>query len=87
MLINLLSRRLPVFFSIIYRQGYEHITLLNRLIRNIPLLNLPADESNKMIAEMRGLRGFVYFQLATYYGSLFLQSGIPDDNQVRSSFK
>jgi starch-binding outer membrane protein, SusD/RagB family len=71
--------------SFLWPQAYKHITTLNRLIQNIPLLNLPVNDLNQMMAEAKGLRGFVYLRLATYFGGVYLQSGIADDNQVRAS--
>ncbi|MBO9200054.1 MULTISPECIES: RagB/SusD family nutrient uptake outer membrane protein [Niastella] len=73
------------FATSLWQAAYRYITSLNRVIMNVPLLNLPAAESDNLIGQARGLRGFVYLQLATYYGGVPLISGIPDDNQVRAS--
>lgn len=73
----------PLYFM--YGQAYKHITTLNRIIQNAPLLNMPVNDLNQMLGEAKGLRGFIYLRLATYFGGLFLQSGIVDDNQTRAS--
>lgn len=77
----------PVSFpvSFLWSQAYKHITTLNRLIQNAPLLNMPVNDLNQMLGEAKGLRGFIYLRLATYFGGVFLQSGIVDDNQTRAS--
>jgi hypothetical protein len=67
----------------LWQVGYNYVTGLNRLILNVPLLNLPATEASELIAQARGLRAFIYLQLATYYGALPLQDKITDDNLTR----
>jgi len=69
----------------LWQVGYSYISKLNRLIINVPALNLSATEANTLIAQAKGLRGFIYLELATYYGGLPLQSGITDYNLSRSS--
>ncbi|WP_205508473.1 RagB/SusD family nutrient uptake outer membrane protein [Longitalea arenae] len=65
--------------------AYTYITRLNRLILHVPALNLPLAESNNLIAQAKGLRGFLYLQLATYYGELPLQTSLTNENLSRSS--
>ncbi len=64
--------------------GYNYILGLNRLISNVPLLNLPAAEANPLIAQAKGLRAFIYLQLATYYGGVPLQTKTTEENLIRS---
>jgi uncharacterized surface protein with fasciclin (FAS1) repeats len=64
--------------------AYNTIPSLNRLILNVPALNLPAAESNNLIAQAKGLRGFIHLQMATYFGALPLQTGIIARNLSRS---
>ena len=80
---NITPTSFPV--SYLWNQAYKHITTLNRLIQNAPLLNLPVNDLNQMLAEAKGLRGFVYLRLATYFGGVYLQHGIVDDNQIRAT--
>jgi hypothetical protein len=51
----------------------------------VPALNLPAAEANELIAQAKGLRAFVYYQLATYYGALPLLTQMVDDNKLPRS--
>jgi len=69
----------------LWQIGYGYITMLNRLIINVPALNLSAAEANNLIAQAKGLRGYIYYELATYYGGLPLQTGITDYNLSRST--
>lgn len=69
----------------LWQLGYDYITMLNRLIVNVPLLNLTLAESNMLIAQAKGLRGFIFLELATYYGELPLQDKIMGDYLSRSS--
>jgi uncharacterized surface protein with fasciclin (FAS1) repeats len=71
--------------SNLWQSGYSCITNLNRLILNVPLLNISAEESNLLIAQARALRGFMYLQLSAYFGELPLQDKITGDFLFRKS--
>lgn len=73
------------YTSSLWNVGYGYITSLNRLILNVPALNLPAAEANAIIGQARGLRAFVYYQLATYFGGLPLQIQMVEDNKLPRS--
>jgi starch-binding outer membrane protein, SusD/RagB family len=68
----------------LWQLGYNFILGLNRVIANVPLLNLPAAEANPLMAQAKGLRAFVYLQLATYYGGVPLQTKTTEENLMRS---
>ncbi len=67
-----------------YQNGYTFIAMLNRVINNVPALNLSAAEANELIGQAKGLRGFIYYELATYFGGLPLQTGVTDYNLSRA---
>lgn len=60
----------------IWQAAYSNISQLNRIIQHVPQLNLPSAEANRLIAQAKGLRGFIYLQLASYFGNLPLQEKI-----------
>lgn len=53
-----------------WQTGFTQIGLLNRIITNLPALNLPAAEADPIIAQAKALRGYINLQLTTYYGPL-----------------
>jgi starch-binding outer membrane protein, SusD/RagB family len=65
-----------------WSSAYSSITLLNRIIINLPLLNLPAAEADPIIAQAKALRSYVYLQLATYFGHVPLQHTIIADLSI-----
>jgi hypothetical protein len=68
-----------------WSSAYGSISMLNRIIINLPLLNLPASEADPIIAQAKALRAYVYLQLATYFGDTPLQQTVvPDINVSRS---
>ncbi|OQP50741.1 hypothetical protein A4H97_02565 [Niastella yeongjuensis] len=67
-----------------YQNGYNYIAMLNRLINNVPALNLSSAETNELVGQAKGLRGFIYYELATYFGGLPLQTGGTDYNLSRA---
>jgi starch-binding outer membrane protein, SusD/RagB family len=73
------------FTTSLWTGGYSLIASANRLIQNVPALNLPATEANELIAQAKGLRAFIYYQLATYYGALPLLTQMVDDNKLSRS--
>lgn len=73
------------FTTTLWTGGYSLIASANRVIQNVPALNLPATETNELIAQAKGLRAFVYYQLATYYGALPLLTQMVDDNKLPRS--
>lgn len=73
------------FTNSLWTAGYSFISSANRVIQNVPALNLPAAEANELIAQAKGLRAFIYYQLATYYGALPLLTQMVDDNKLPRS--
>jgi len=69
----------------LWQNGYNYISMLNRLITNVPGLNLSSAEANDLTGQAKGLRGYIYFELATYYGGLPLQTGATDNGLSRST--
>ncbi|WP_207511539.1 RagB/SusD family nutrient uptake outer membrane protein [Longitalea luteola] len=82
---NFLIYPTNTYTTSLWQSGYGYISNLNRLILHVPALNLPAAEANNLIAQAKGLRAFVYFELATYYGALPLQTTITDQNLPRTA--
>jgi starch-binding outer membrane protein, SusD/RagB family len=73
------------FTSSLWTVGYGFVGSLNRLITNLPALNLPSADANAIIAQAKGLRAFIFYELATYYGALPLQTNMIDDNKLSRS--
>ncbi|HUP12757.1 MAG TPA: RagB/SusD family nutrient uptake outer membrane protein, partial [Niastella sp.] len=73
------------FTTTLWQAGYSYISGLNRILTNLPALNVPAAEANFIIAQVKGLRAFVYYELATYYGGLPLLTKMVDDNKLSRS--
>jgi Secreted and surface protein containing fasciclin-like repeats len=69
-----------------WKTGYNNIGALNRIILQLPLLGLPPSEANLIEAEAKALRGYIYLQLATYFGGLPVQEGVTlQANAMRES--
>jgi starch-binding outer membrane protein, SusD/RagB family len=73
------------YTSTLWQAGYSFIVSLNRLITNVPALNLPAAEANSIIGQATGLRAFIYYELANYFGALPLQTKMNEDNKLSRS--
>jgi len=73
------------YTSSFWVNGFSYITQLNRLISSVPALNLTSTDANNLIGQAKGLRAFIYYELATYFGGVPLQTGISGYNLSRSS--
>lgn len=53
--------------------AYAQFGQLNRIINDVPNLNIAADQKADLIAQARGLRGYIYLHMMTYFGDLPIQ--------------
>jgi len=49
---------------------YTNISALNYILRDVPGLTIADDQKKDLIAQARGLRGYIYLELMTYFGSV-----------------
>jgi len=53
---------------------YAQLGNLNRIINDVPnISDMPADQKADLIAQARGMRGFFYLELMSYFGGLPIQ--------------
>lgn len=61
----------------IWRNAYfQNIPLLNYALRDLPSLNIDADQKKDLIAQAKGLRGYIYLEILTYFGGAPLQDSL-----------
>ena len=53
---------------------YTNLPLLNYALRDLPGLNIPDDQKKDLIAQAKGLRGYIYLELLTYFGGVPIQT-------------
>lgn len=61
-------------FAKTWNDGYNAIAQLNMLLRDVP--GLTFGEKDFTLAEAKGLRAYIYLQLATYFGGVPIPEGI-----------
>lgn len=61
-------------FTKTWIDGYNAIAQLNMLLRDVP--GLTFGEKDFVLAEAKGLRAYIYLQLATYFGGVPIPEGI-----------
>lgn len=71
-----------------WQKAYTNISLLNRVILNVPRLNLAAAEAGQLIAQAKAMRGYIYLHMAQYFGGVALQEGpTTGDEIIRSTLE
>jgi hypothetical protein len=61
----------------IFLATYSQLGQLNRVINDVPNIStIAADQRADFVAQARGIRGYIYLQLMTYFGGLPIQRDI-----------
>ena len=55
---------------------YSLIGGLNRVIKDVPAMDIAADQKADLIAQAKGLRGYIYLVMSQYFGSLPIHNDI-----------
>jgi starch-binding outer membrane protein, SusD/RagB family len=63
----------PTFLKL-WNDAYNALGQLNLLLRDVP--NLTVDGKENMVAEVKGLRAYIYLELVTYFGGVPILEGI-----------
>jgi uncharacterized surface protein with fasciclin (FAS1) repeats len=56
--------------------AYSQFGPLNRIVNDVPAMNIAADQKADLIAQAKGLRGYIYLQMLSYFGDLPIQKDI-----------
>jgi hypothetical protein len=56
--------------------AFAQFAPLNRIVNDVPAMDIAADQKADLIAQARGLRGYFYLQLLSYFGDLPIQKDI-----------
>ncbi len=59
---------------------FTNLPLLNYALRDLPGMNIPDDQKKDLTAQAKGLRGYIYLELLTYFG------GVPIQTELTSGF-
>jgi len=61
----------------VWRNAYfQNVPLLNYALRDLPGMNIPDDQKKDLIAQAKGLRGYIYLEILTYFGGAPLQDSL-----------
>lgn len=60
----------------IWSCAWSNIGILNNILRDLPKLGLTADQQKTYTAEAKGLRGYIYLQMLTYFGGVPLHKNL-----------
>ena len=61
----------------IWNNAYvTNLPLLNYALRDLPGMNIPDDQRKDLIAQAKGLRGYIYLELLTYFGGVPIQTDL-----------
>jgi hypothetical protein len=55
---------------------FTNLPLLNYALRDLPGMNIPDDQRKDLIAQAKGLRGYIYLELLTYFGGVPMQTDL-----------
>lgn len=72
----------PAFMSV-WNDAYANVGQLNLLLRDVPGLTFAEKEA--VLAEAKGLRAYIYLQLASYFGDIPLLEGLKLGDEPRTS--
>lgn len=66
--------------SLLWSGTYNLIGNLNRIVKDVPNMNIAADQKADLIAQAKGLRAYIYLSMTQYFGD------IPIHKEYTSSF-
>ena len=62
----------PSGYGWAYSDYYEGVNRANQVLANVPAINMDADLKNRVLGQAYFLRGFFFFQLVNFFGSVAL---------------
>ena len=68
----------------IWRGYYRAIARVNQAIDRVPLSPLPQEQRDELMAEVRFLRGYFYFNLVRFFGGVPLLTRVPEPSEANN---